>query len=95
MEYRWAVAMAATWNSVPAFGEIERGLYSACGCDGVGASKATASGIAAAEHLLDHRSALRAIFQRFELPKFLPPQPMTAIGAKANLALREWMAGNE
>jgi glycine/D-amino acid oxidase-like deaminating enzyme len=95
MEYRWAGAMAVTWNAVPAFGEIEAGVFAACGCNGVGASKATASGIAAAELMLGHSSELTHIYQRFDLPKALPPQPFTAIGAKANLAFREWMAGAE
>ena len=95
MEHRWAGAMAVTWNSVPAFGEIERGVFAACGCNGVGASKATASGIAAAEMMLGHSSELTRIYQCFEAPKALPPQPFTAIGAKANLAYREWSAGGE
>ena len=95
MEYRWAGAMAVTWNAVPAFGELERGLFAACGCNGVGASKATASGIAAAELMLGHRSRLTEIYEGFAAPKALPPQPLTAIGAKAKLAYREWMAGAE
>lgn len=95
MEYRWAGAMAVTWNSVPAFGEIEPGLYCACACNGVGASKATAAGIAAAELLAGHASPLLDIFRRLDPPKTLPPQPFTAIGAKASLALREWRAGAE
>ncbi|APG84673.1 NAD(P)/FAD-dependent oxidoreductase [Sinorhizobium americanum] len=95
MEYRWAGAMAVTWNAVPAFGEIERGVFAACGCNGVGASKATASGIAAAELVLGDSSELTEIYRRFDAPKALPPQPFTAIGAKANLAFREWMAGAE
>ncbi|MEY9325618.1 NAD(P)/FAD-dependent oxidoreductase [Sinorhizobium fredii] len=95
MEYRWAGPMAVTWNSVPAFGEIERGVFAACGCNGVGATKATASGIAAAELMLGHGSELTEIYRSFEAPKALPPQPFTAIGAKVNLAFREWNAGGE
>ncbi len=95
MEYRWAGAMAVTWNSVPAFGEIERGVFAACGCNGVGATKATASGIAAAELMLGHSSELTRIYKSFEAPKALPPQPLTAIGATASLAFREWKAGDE
>ena len=52
MEYRWGGAMALTWNGVPAFGEVEPGVLAACGCNGLGASNATASGLAAAETLL-------------------------------------------
>ncbi|GGF47141.1 oxidoreductase [Aliidongia dinghuensis] len=95
MEYRWAGAMAITWNSVPAFGEVEQGIIAACGCNGLGASKATASGIAAAEMALGVSSELSRIYQTFQPPKSLPPQPLTTIGAKITLAVREWNAGDE
>jgi glycine/D-amino acid oxidase-like deaminating enzyme len=95
MEYRWAGGMAITWNSVPAFGEIERGIFAACGCNGLGASKATASGIAAAETMLGQSSDVTRIYQSFAAPKALPPQPITTIGATASLIYREWSAGAE
>lgn len=95
MEYRWGGAMAITWNAVPAFGEIERGIFAACGCNGVGATKATANGIAAADLALGRTSRLTEIFARFEAPKPLPMQPFRTIGAKANLAFKEWRAGAE
>lgn len=95
MEYRWGGAMALTWNSVPAFGEIEPGMFAACGCNGVGATKATANGIAAADLMLGVKSRLTEIFARFDAPKSLPRQPFRTIGAKANLAYREWRAGGE
>lgn len=95
MQYRWGGAMALTWNAVPAFGEIEPGLFAAIACNGVGATKATASGIAAAEQVLGHKSALTAIFEAMEKPKPLPPQPFTALGVKASLAWRHWRAGAE
>ncbi|WP_077965485.1 NAD(P)/FAD-dependent oxidoreductase [Ensifer adhaerens] len=95
MEFRWGGAMALTWNSVPAFGEIEPGLFAACGCNGVGATKATANGIAAADLVLGVNSRLTEIFARFDAPKPLPRQPFRTIGAKANLAFREWRAGGE
>lgn len=43
MQYRWGGAMALTWNAVPAFGEVEPGILAAVGCNGLGASNATAS----------------------------------------------------
>jgi glycine/D-amino acid oxidase-like deaminating enzyme len=95
MEYRWAGGMALTLNSVPAFGEVEHGVFAACGCNGLGASKATASGIAAAEMMLGYNSELTQIYRRFQAPKALPPRPFITIGAKANLAFREWKAGAE
>ncbi len=95
MEYRWGGAMALTWNSVPAFGEIERGIFAACGCNGVGATKATANGIAAADLMLGQKTRLTDIFSRFDTPMSLPPQPFRTIGAKTSLAFREWRAGAE
>ncbi|PWL18472.1 FAD-dependent oxidoreductase [Falsochrobactrum shanghaiense] len=95
MEYRWAGAMAVTTNAVPAFGEIEDGIIAACGCNGVGASKATASGIAAAELALGIRSELSDIYAGFDKPRPLPPQPFATLGAKLTLAYREWRAGPE
>ena len=95
MEYRWGGAMALTWNGVPAFGEVEAGVLAACGCNGLGASNATASGLAAAETLAGVESELTRIYRGFASPQALPPQPLTLIGARATLALREWKAGVE
>ncbi len=75
MEYRWGGAMALTRNGVPAFGEVEAGVLAACGCNGLGASNATASGIAAAETLLGVESALTRIYAGFARPQALPPRP--------------------
>jgi glycine/D-amino acid oxidase-like deaminating enzyme len=95
MQYRWGGPMALTWNSVPIFGEIEQGLFAACACNGLGASKSTAAGIAAAEAALGMKSELVEIFSSYDSPKNLPPQPFLSIGAKADLRLREWRAGRE
>lgn len=95
MAYRWGGAMALTWNAVPAFGEVETGVLAACGCNGLGASNATASGIAAAETLLGAETDLTRVYRSFAAPRALPPRPLTLIGARATLALREWKAGME
>lgn len=95
MQYRWAGAMALTWNGVPAFGEIEPGIFAAIACNGVGATKATASGIAAAEAAVGVDSWLVQVFRGFAAPKQLPPQPFLTIGATANLSMKEWSAGLE
>lgn len=95
MQYRWGGPMALTWNSVPLFGEIEPGLISACACNGLGASKSSAAGIAAAEAAVGLKSTLVDILSKYDAPKKLPPQPFLSIGAKADLKLREWRAGRE
>lgn len=95
MEYRWAGAMALTWNGVPAVEEVENGVWAAVGCNGVGASNATANGIVAAELLSGMNSELTRIFAGFAPPKRIPPEPFATLGGKMTLAWREWRAGNE
>lgn len=95
MQYRWGGPMALTVNSVPIFGEVEPGLFAACACNGLGASKSTAAGIAAAEAVMGLDSPMTRLMSSYEAPKGLPPQPLLSLGAKANLRLREWRAGRE
>ncbi|WP_294931256.1 FAD-binding oxidoreductase [uncultured Paracoccus sp.] len=95
MQYRWGGIMALTWNGVPAWGEVERGIFAACGCNGLGASNATASGLAAAEQIMGVATELTRIHQGFAAPRKLPPQPLALIGVKATLAIRERRAGIE
>lgn len=95
MQYRWAGAMALTRNSVPLFGQVADSIFAACACNGIGGTKSTAAGIAMAELLVGHRSQLGEIFSAFEKPQSLPPRPFTDLGARLNLAFREWRAGRE
>lgn len=95
MEHRWGGPMAITLNGVPAFGEIAPNVFAACGCNGLGASKSSAAGIAAAEKALGMNSELVRFFTGYDKPKRLPPQPFLTIGAKANMKIKEWRAGDE
>lgn len=95
MEYRWAGLLCLSWNGVPAFGEIEDGIYSACCQNGLGTAKGTLSGMAAAELALGHDSeAVRGLASQ-EAPKRLPPEPFAWIGANAFMRWKEWRAGRE
>ena len=95
MEYRWAGHMCVSRNGVPAFGEIARDLFSACCCNGLGLSKGTASGIAAAESALGINSPLTRAMCSQGAPMRFPPEPFATIGAKAILRFREWVAAKE
>ncbi|WP_407175647.1 NAD(P)/FAD-dependent oxidoreductase [Bradyrhizobium sp. STM 3562] len=95
MEYLWAGGMALTWNSVPAVEEVERGVWAAVGCNGVGATNSTANGIVVAEMITHTTSELTRIFADLESPKRIPPEPFATIGGKLSLAWKEWWAGKE
>lgn len=95
MEYRWAGAMALTWNSVPVVEEAAPGLWLAAGCNGVGATNATANGIVAGERAVGHQSQLGQNFLKAAQPQAIPPEPFATIGGKAALAWKEWRAGDE
>ena len=95
MEHRWAGAMALTWNSVPLVEEVETGLWLAAGCNGVGATNATANGIVAAERALGHLSELGRNYGDAPSAATIPPEPFATIGGKAALKWKEWRAGDE
>ncbi len=94
--YRWAGAMALTWNGVPAFGEIKPGMFAAIACNGVGATKATASGIAAAEAAMGLDSWMVRVFKGFAAPKRLLPAAVVPDDRhEGESELKEWSVGME
>ena len=95
MEYRWGGRLCLSLNSVPAFGEVEKNLYSACCQNGIGAAKGTLAGIGAAELASNIQSVIVKDMQSYEQPKKLPPKPISIIGANAIISWREMMAKDE
>jgi len=95
MEYRWGGRLCLTRNSVPVFGEIENGLYSACCQNGLGTVKGTISGKLAAELACGVSSELLDDVQKSAEPTRLPPEPVASIGATAVLRWGEFRAGKE
>ena len=95
---RMHTAGAARWRDPERRPRLRRGrarLLAACGCNGLGASNATASGLAAAETLLGVESDLTRDLPRLRQPRSVAAATVTLIGAKATLAFREWKAGIE
>ncbi len=95
MDYRWGGRLCLSWNGVPAFGEIEEGLFSACCQNGLGTSKGTLAGMLAAELATQSNSPLVAKMLASEAPKRLPPEPLAWLGANARMRWGEWKAGRE
>jgi len=95
MEYRWGGRLCISRNSVPAFGEVDTNLYSACCQNGLGTAKGTMAGILAAEKAAGVDSELLGYIEREPLPSRLPPEPIAWLGANAVIRWKEFRAGNE
>ncbi len=95
MEYRWGGRLCLSWNSVPAMGEVDEGLFSACCQNGLGTAKGTMLGKVTAELASGHGSQLLDEMQALDAPKRLPPAPITFLGANATIRWSERRAGRE
>jgi glycine/D-amino acid oxidase-like deaminating enzyme len=95
MAYRWGGRLCLSWNGVPAFGEVERGIFSACCQNGLGTAKGTLSGMAAAELATRSNARLARDLLASDAPKTLPPEPIAWLGANATMRWREFKAGRE
>lgn len=95
MEYEWAGHLCLSRNGVAVTEEIDEGVYAAAVQNGLGAARGTLTGIAAAEAVLGHSSAITAYFKAEDAPKRLPPAPFAAWGANAYLRWKEHRAGAE
>ena len=94
-EYTWAGHLCLTWNGVEVMRELEPGLYSACGCNGLGTVRSTLLGMAAADLVLKKRSSIAEHFLGEEEPRKLAPRPFSTIGANLFLRYKEWRARAE
>lgn len=95
MEYRWAGRLCLSRNDVPAFGEIEPGLFAACCQNGLGTAKGTLGGMLAAELATHNASDLLTGILAEPEPEPLPPAPVAAIGAAVLLRWKEYRAGRD
>jgi glycine/D-amino acid oxidase-like deaminating enzyme len=95
MAYRWGGRLCLSQNGVPAFGEIEEGLFAACCQNGLGTTKGTLAGLLAAELATGTDNPLITEMLAFASPKRLPPEPLARLGATATLRWKERRAGRE
>lgn len=94
-EYCWAGRLCLSRNSAPAFGELEDGLYSACCQNGLGTTKGTLAGMAAAELATEGRTELAQSLIDEGAPQKLPPAPLDSVGATAFMRWGEFKARKE
>jgi glycine/D-amino acid oxidase-like deaminating enzyme len=94
-EFTWAGHLCLTRNGVSMVGELEPGLFAAAVCNGLGTTRSTLTGIAAAERAVGADSDATRHFAREAPPVRLPPKPLASIGANAFLRFKEWRAARE
>ncbi len=95
MDYRWGGRLCLSRNNVPAFGEIDTGLYSACCQNGLGTAKGTLHGMLAADLASGENSDLLIEVLAQPEPVRLPPRPFLSVGANAVMRWGEFKAGRE
>lgn len=95
MEFVWAGHLCLTQNGVSVMRELESGLYAAAVCNGLGSTRSTLSGIAAAELACGGESAATRHFAAEPEPARLPPRPLSTLGANIYLRWKEWRAAAE
>ena len=95
MHYRWGGRLCLSRNSVPAFGEVEENLFSACCQNGLGTTKGTLSGMLAAELATGTDNPMISDMLAFDQPERLPPEPLAWLGANATIRWKERKAGAE
>ena len=95
MEYRWGGRLCLSRNDVPAFGEVDEGLYAACCQNGLGTTRGTFAGMMAAELAAGTPSELLDALLTERPPRRLPPEPLAWIGANARIRWGERKSGKE
>ncbi|MEY9784133.1 NAD(P)/FAD-dependent oxidoreductase [Sinorhizobium fredii] len=94
-DHSWAGRICLSLNHVPAFGEVEEGLYSACCENGLGTVKSTLAGMLAAELATGNTSQHLEEFKTQPQPSRIPPEPFAWLGINAVIRLQELRAGRE
>lgn len=95
MEYQWAGHLCLSLNGSAVTGEIDKDVFSACVQNGLGTTRGTLTGIAAAELAAGKISVITHYFAQEAEPKELPPKPFAEIGANAYMRFKEWRARDE
>lgn len=95
MEHVWSGHLCLSRNGVSVARALEPGLFSACCQNGLGTTRGTLTGIAAAEAASGITSPVADFFAAQDSPTRLPPPPLSTIGATATMRWKEWGARQE
>ena len=94
-EFSWGGRVCLSLNGVPAFGELDENIYSACCSNGLGTVKGTLAGKLIIDKACQSNSSQLDKFESIEKPAILPPNFITEIGANLKIKSREITAGRD
>ena len=94
-EYRWGGHLCLSLNTVPAFGELEKRVYAACCCNGLGTVKGTLYGKLIADLAVGSPEPLMQDALGEPIPQKLYPEPFMTWGARTKLWWEQRQAGLE
>jgi glycine/D-amino acid oxidase-like deaminating enzyme len=94
-EYRWGGHLCLSLNAVPAFGEVEKRVYAACCCNGLGTVKGTFYGKLVADLAAGNQEPMVQDALAEATLKKLYPEPLMTWGAKTKLWWVQRRAGRE
>lgn len=94
-EHVWGGLTAVTHNGAFAFGQVKPGLFASVGCGGAGVTRGTIHGKLLAEMACGSQSSLLSDRLAQNAPNWLPPEPFRRMGAMAQIAWEQWLAGAE
>jgi glycine/D-amino acid oxidase-like deaminating enzyme len=95
MEYVWSGHLCLSRNAASVVQELDTGVFSACVQNGLGTTRGTLTGIAAAEMANGVSSTVTEFFSQEHEPARLPPPPISTLGATAVLRWKEWRARDD
>lgn len=90
MQHSWTGYVCMSRNSAPAFGPCAPNVWTACCHNGIGVTKATISGLLAADMACRRDNPLMADMLSLGHPTKLPPEPLISIGARTKIAWEVW-----
>lgn len=95
LEHVWGGLTAITSNGENYFGELKPGLYASVGCQGAGILRGSIHGKLLAEMASGSQSSLLTDRLMLTGPKWIPPEPLRGMGARARMTYETWRAGRE
>lgn len=94
-EFIWGGTTALTRNGAFYLGRLDKNIFAAAGCNGVGILKGTAYGQLMADMAMGSQSSLLTDALSLAKPSWLPPEPIRSVALHSAIKYEKWRAGLE